>query len=276
MVNKVDGNSYYVYEKPKKMNIPNTGEKFSLGYEKDGLQAESKDKNGVSGQEKQQAMEQSGVRIELSSKGVEKQRQAEAAEKPNASSLTSLIDTLRTFFTAAVAAVKDIFGRIWNDPTSEGSLKDNSGLAETADIADALKDEEAADVIEDMANIEMTGAIGDIESTEMIGAIGDMESAETTTVIRVTEITETTGFTGVMEDTAASRADAENSDREIRKHLRNGDVEQVIRLLTDNGRKTAARNSTLLTFYDKNGRVVKLDASVQQRTLYGDKNTQKL
>lgn len=231
MVNKVDGNNYYIYEKPKKMNIPNTGEKFSLDYEKDGLQAESKEKNGVSGQEKQLAAEQSGVRIELSSKGVEKQRQAEAAEHPIASGLTSLLETIRTFLTAASAAVKDIFGKIWNNPMSEDSLEGNSGLE---------------------------------------------ESAKTTAVIRVTEIMETTGFTGAMEDTAASRTDAENFDREIRKYLQNSDVEQVIRLLTDNGRKTAARNSTLLTFYDKNGRVVKPDASVQQRALYGDKNTQNL
>lgn len=231
MVNKVDGNNYYVYETPKKMNVSNTGEKFSLGYEKDGLQAESKEKNGVSGQEKQHAAEQSGVRIELSTKGVEKQRQAEAAEHPKESGLTSLLETIRTFLTAATAAVKDIFGKIWNNPMSEDSLKDNSGLE---------------------------------------------ESAETTAVIRVTEITETTGFAEAMEDTAASRTEAENTDREIRKHLQNSDIEQVIRLLTDNGRKTAARNSTLLTFYDKNGKVVKPDASVQQRALYGDRNTQKL
>lgn len=264
MVNRVDGNSYYVYEKPKKMNIPSTGEKFSLGHEKEGLQAELKDKNEVSGQEKQQAAEQSGVRIELSSKGMEKQKQAEAAKQPNAFNLTSLIGTLRSFFTAAVAAVKDIFNKIWNDPTPEGVLKDVSELTENADIADALKSVDAAGIIEDMAG------------TEMIGSTGDMESAETTAVIRVNEIMEATGVTGAMGDMVDSRTFEEDADREIRKHLQNGDVEQVIRLLTDNGRKTAARNSTLLTFYDKNGRVVKPDASVQQRALYGDRNTQKL
>lgn len=264
MVNKIDGNSYYDYAKPKKVNIPNTGEKFSLGHEKDGLQAGLKDKKEVSGQEKQQAAEQNGVRIELSSKGMEKQRQAEAAEQPNASGLTSLIDTLRTFLTTTVAAIKDIFSKIWNDPTSEDTLKDISGFTEIADTADTLKGEETA------------GTIGDMESAETIGAIRDMESAETAGVIRVTEIVETTGFTGTAEDTTASRTGVEYPDREIRRHLQNGDVEQVIRLLTDNGRKTAARNSTLLTFYDKNGRVVKPDASVLQRTLYGDRNTQKL
>ena len=264
MVNKVDGNNYYVYEKPKKMNIPNTGEKFSLGREKEGLQAELKDKNQVSGQEKQQEAEQSGVRLELSGKGVEKQKRAETTEQSNASGLASLLETIRTFFTAAAAAVKDIFSKIWNDPTPEEALKGISELSETADIADDLKGAESAGAMEDMAG------------TETIGAIGDMESAETTAVIRVTEIKAAAGFAEVLEDTDSSHIDEEDADREIRRHLQNGDVEQVIKLLTDNGRKTAARNSTLLTFYDKSGRVVKPDASVLQRTLYGDRNTQKL
>lgn len=252
MVNKIDGNNYYSYPKPQRVNVPNTGEKFSLGNEKDGLQAGLKDKEQVSDQEKQQAAERGGVRIELSSKGVEKQKQAEEAERSNAPGLTSLLETIRTFFTAAAAAVKDIFGRIWNDPQPEDALKDISEMAEAA------------------------GVTGGTESTEAAGAIEDTESAGAAGIIRVTEIVEATGFTGTMEDTDASRADEMNPDREIRRHLQNGDVEQVIRLLTDNGRKTAARNSTLLTFYDKNGRVVKPDASVQQRTLYGDKNTRKL
>ncbi len=249
MVNKVDGNSYYVYTNPKKVDIPDTGEKFSLGYEKDGLQAGLKDKKEVADQEGQQAAERSGVRLELSGKGMERQKQAEAVERPNATGLTSLFETIRTFLTTTVAAIKDIFSKIWNDPKQEDALKDISDSTETADIADALK------------------------GVETTGVMGDMQSAETAGVIRVTESMDTTGAT---EDKTASRADEENSDREIRRHLQNGDVEQVIRLLTDNGRKTAARNSTLLTFYDKNGRVVKPDASVQQRTLYGDKNTQRL
>ena len=155
-----------------------------------------------------------------------------------------------------IAIIKDIFGKIWNDPTP----KDGSELAD----ADTLKDAGAVDIMEGMA-----GA-GDI------GAAGDRESSETTGIIRVTEIMDATASADTAEDTAAFRTDEVDPDREIRRHLKNGDVEQVIRLLTDNGRKTAARNSTLLTFYDKNGRLVKPDASVQQRTLYGDKNTQKL
>ncbi len=231
MVNKIDGSSYYTYPKPQKVNIPDTGEKFSLGNEKNGLQAGLKDKEQVSDQEKQQAAEQSGVRIELSSKGIEKQKQAGVAKPQSAPGLTSLLETIRTFFTATVAAVRDIFSKIWNDPKPEDVSDGNSEMTVAADIIDSP------------------------ESPEILDVTGSTESAE---------------------DTAVPRTDEEDPDSEIRRHLQNGDVEQVIRLLTDNGRKTAARNSTLLTFYDRNGRVVKPDASVQERTLYGDRNTLEL
>lgn len=247
MVNKIDGNNYYVYTKPKKVNIPDNDEKFSLDYEKDGAQAGLKDYRELSDSEKEQAAERSGVRIELSGKGMEHQKQAETTEHPNASVTTSLLDTIRTFLTAAVTAIKDIFDKIWNTPHPEDTVKNTPEMSETEDSS---------------------------EKTDSAGIPGDTETPEAAGTIRVTEIIETTGFTDTAE--TSSHTDEENSEREIRKHLQNGDMEQVIRILTDNGRKTPARNSTLLTSYDRNGRMVQPDASVRQRTLYGDRNTRKL
>lgn len=247
MVNKIDGNNYYVYTKPKKVNIPDNDEKFSLDYEKDGAQAGLKDYKELSDSEKEQAAERSGVRIDISGKGMEQQKQAERMEHPNASGTSSLLDTIRTFLTAAVAAIKDIFNKIWNDPLPEDTVEDTLKMSETADAP---------------------------EKPDSAGIPGDTETPEAAGTISVTEIIETTGFTDTAE--ISSRTDEENSEREIRKHLQNGDMEQVIKLLTDNGRKTPARNSTLLTSYDKNGRMVQLDASVRQRTLFGDRNTRKL
>jgi len=60
------------------------------------------------------------------------------------------------------------------------------------------------------------------------------------------------------------------------EYLRRGDLNQVISILTDNGKKTAAKNSTLLTYYDRTGRMVEPNASDSQRILYGDRNTRKL
>lgn len=65
-------------------------------------------------------------------------------------------------------------------------------------------------------------------------------------------------------------------DQEIQKYLRSGNLEQVITLLTENGHRTIARNSSLLTYYDRTGRLTSLSASDQERILHGDRNVKKL
>lgn len=65
-------------------------------------------------------------------------------------------------------------------------------------------------------------------------------------------------------------------DEKIRKQLRSGNLEQVISLLTDDGRRTMAKNSTLLTYYDKSGKLTQLNASDRERILHGDRNVRKL
>ena len=88
MVNKVDGNNYYVYTKQKKIDVPDTGEKFNLGYNKNESSPETKDKKEVSEQEKQQAAERSGVMLELSSRrqnaDAGRQKQTEAGKEQSA------------------------------------------------------------------------------------------------------------------------------------------------------------------------------------------------
>ena len=74
----------------------------------------------------------------------------------------------------------------------------------------------------------------------------------------------------------ARRSDEEWVDKEIQQYLHTGDLPQVINLLTDNGRKTIAKNSTLLTYYDRNGRVVEPSASDKERILHGDRSSRKL
>ena len=65
-------------------------------------------------------------------------------------------------------------------------------------------------------------------------------------------------------------------DREIQKYLRSGNLDQVISLLTEDGQRTIAKNSSLLTYYDRTGRFTSLSASDQERILYGDRNVKKL
>lgn len=65
-------------------------------------------------------------------------------------------------------------------------------------------------------------------------------------------------------------------DEKIRKQLRSGNLEQVISLLTDDGKRSIAKNSTLLTYYDKSGKLTQLNASDRERILHGDRNVRKL
>ena len=67
-----------------------------------------------------------------------------------------------------------------------------------------------------------------------------------------------------------------DKDQEIQKYLRSGNLEGVMGLLTENGHKTMAKNSTLLTYYDRSGKITPLSASDQERILHGDRNVRKL
>ena len=65
-------------------------------------------------------------------------------------------------------------------------------------------------------------------------------------------------------------------DARIRKHLRSGDLDQVISLLTDDGKRSVAKNSTLLTYYDRSGQLRPINASDRERILHGDRNVREL
>ena len=218
MINKVDENNYYVYTGQKKIDVPDTGEKFNLNYRSNESSPEAKDKKEVSDQEKQQQAKRSGVMLELSGRGrdarADRQEQIETAktQREGQSEQVPLLETIRTYVMAAIAAVRGFFDNIWNDRTQEGVSQDVQ-LLESIDASDEM---------------------------------------------------------------SVPAVEEESRDREIQEFLRIGDMDQVINLLTDNGKRTIARNSTLLTSYDKNGRVVEPNASDMERVLHGDRNTWEL
>lgn len=78
---------------------------------------------------------------------------------------------------------------------------------------------------------------------------------------------------GISPDYAAEQA---ARDEKIRGHLRSGNLDQVISLLTDDGRRSVAKNSTLLTYYDRSGKLTQINASDRERILHGDRNARKL
>lgn len=243
MVNRVDGNRYYEYTKLKNVSVSDTGEKFSLDYKQDELSNEKEKKEKeVSEQEKQQAAEKAGVKVEISSYGraagaSNKLRTDMVRKRADAGQGQSLLASIQEIFKTAIAAVKDFFDKIWNEPKQEETVN-----AETIESEDAGSERE---ISQDFA--ELMG-----EQVQTVQVTAPVETAE-----------------------AFYRNEA-RLNQEIQPYLRKGDLNQVINLLTDNGKKTAARNSTLLTYYDRNGRMVEPSASDSQRILYGDRNARKL
>lgn len=64
-------------------------------------------------------------------------------------------------------------------------------------------------------------------------------------------------------------------DSQIQKVLKSKDLNQLTKIITQNGKLKLAKNSQLLTTYDRQGKIVQLDGSEKERILRGDKNLMK-
>ncbi len=243
MVNRVDGNHYYEYAKLKNVSVSDTGEKFSLDYKQDELPGEKEKKEKEAAErEKQQTLEKAGVKVELSSYGrtagaSEKSQTNRVKDRADAGQGQSLFASIQEFVRTAIAAFKDFFDKIWNDPKVEEAV--NAEAVEVEGVG--LESEASQDFSELMGG-----------QTQAVQETAPAETAET-----------------FYQNEA-------RLNQEIQPYLQKGDLNQVINLLTDNGKKAAARNSTLLTYYDRNGRMVEPNASDSQRILYGDRNARTL
>ena len=76
--------------------------------------------------------------------------------------------------------------------------------------------------------------------------------------------------TAEEKNTAGKLLTAEEKDEKIRELLRKKDTEGVMDVLTEHHKLRLARNSTLLTYYDKRGRIVSVTGADKERILYGD------
>lgn len=250
-IDRIDGNKYYEYTKIKNLNVPDTDEKFSLDYRQDDPQSEikkNKDKT-EEGAETKQPEVHNGVRLDISNSArtdaaaLKTRTNTAKEQRQDTFLLSAFLASVRDFVTAAVTTVKAFFYHIWNDPQPEN---ENPETMEQI----ALREE----IAENMA-----GTAGETDAEQ--SAAGLQPEAQ---------------FDTPMDALNAYQQHEERLDREIQPYLRSGDLNQVISLLTDNGRKAAAKNSTLLTYYDRNGRMVEPNASDRERILYGDRNTRKL
>ena len=262
MINRVNGNDYYDYSKlkmPDAADKTGNGEKFSLNYQRAQEEKEDEEKKDqadagkdakIPGRDGQRTIMQSGVRLELSgnAKSVSDIKRGNTTQTQSAGQ--GLLDTIRSWITVFTQAIKDFFYKIWNDESPEN----NAVNAGTTDNAAEAQDAEAA-----FSENVQTGT-GDPERlTEEYLALKNLENLRN------------------PEEAARLQLQHEaDKNKEIQKYLRSGNLEQVLNIVTQNGRKTMAKNSTLLTYYDRTGKITPLSASDQERILHGDRNVKKL
>lgn len=261
MVNRVNGNDYHDYSQlkmPDAADKTGNGEKFSLNYQRAKEKQEDEENQdqvgegkdaGISGRGRQRTVMQSGVRLELSGNVQSDSDTKRGSTARTQSAGLGLFNTIRSWITVFTQAVKDFLYKVWNDEMppnitveeSEQGAKNVQGAGNALDAGTA----ESTDEPERL--------------TEEYLALKNLEN--------------------LRNPEAAARQQLQNEadkNKEIQKYLRSGDLEQVINLVTQNGQKTMAKNSSLLTYYDRTGKITPLSASDQERILHGDRNVKKL
>lgn len=213
-------------------------EKFSLDHQKEQAVPEKKEEKG----EDKKLHEKPGADIRKQGVRLElsgrsaAEREQEREAAQKAGEKGVQSGSVAAFFRDLLQSVRDFLYRIWNESPEETVISED------------VTPEEAARYTEEYYKIK---------------GIDRKTVAETNT-----PATEEPG-----NDPKAREAER---DEKIRKQLRSGNLEQVINLLTDDGKRSVAKNSTLLTYYDRSGRLTQLNASDRERILHGDRNVRKL
>lgn len=218
-------------------------EKFSLGQQKEQTKSAKQEEKGEDKKlhEKPGAtIRKQGVRLELS--GSREREEDFGKEKDSGSAMageSGIFGSFSEILQGIFQAVRTFFYKIWNDPPQETVSSDV-----TPEEAERYTEEYYA-----MKGISPPPKTAGGEAPERQENEADQ---------KVTE------------------AEQKARDEKIRKNLRSGNLEQVINLLTDDGKRTIAKNSTLLTYYDKNGRLTQINASDRERILHGDRHVRTL
>lgn len=158
---------------------------------------------------------------------------------PSASS-ESITGMLKRWVQNAFQGIKKFLATIWESKPSENP-----------EHADSL---EADTITDEPAKI--------VEAT-------DLETAQAS--VSETLETQTPPVTGFDPQTIDPALDAD-----IKKALKAKDTDSFRALLSQDGHRIPAKNTSLLTYYDSKGNLVNLDPSDQYRILHGDRNSQRL
>lgn len=266
MIDPIRNQAYQEYNAnkiPPKSSAAEAGtEKFSLDYSDEGVLYEPSEKEADSKAEPAASKKQSGsfrqaALLELSSLSEERNETARPNETPAAHS--SLTDTLRRFLTRAAQTLKKLWAVVWESKAADSEPLSSQEAAE--EIPPASAADGALDMTQDGA---VPGTAENSRSLDM----AESGAAPGTGSLR--------DASGALQRAGAKDGSAflhAKNDPGILHALKSGDSQGFRSLLSEDGRRTPARNSSLLTYYDSKGNLISPDASVQQRILHGDRGS---
>lgn len=242
MVNRVNGNDYYDYSKlkmPDAADKAGNGEKFSLNYQRAQEEKEDEEHKDQAGEGKEAKTNGRGGQRTVMQGGVRLELSG------NAQSVSDMKREDAAQAHAAGQGLADMV-RSWVSGFVQ-AVKDF--------FYKVWNDETPQDSVADAETV----IEGPERLTEEYLALKNLENLRD------------------PEETAKRQLQREAArEKEIQQYLRSGNLEQVLSFVTQNGQKTMAKNSTLLTYYDRTGKITPLSASDQERILHGDRNVKKL
>lgn len=249
MIYRVGDNDHpgYDYSRQKPTQVSGDGEKFSLDHRKEEDYSSKKKEKGEDKKlhEKTDGVsrkEKSGVKLELSGSGTELSSTAgknSASSSADKAAQSPFWDSVRETFQKLIQYAKELFDKIWNDPPPEE------------------------------ISVEVTAEEAERYTQEYYALKGEKERAVEGNRMPASESVQTSAEQQGMTVSV-------NKDAEIQQYLHSGNLEQVISLLTDNGKRSIAKNSTLLTYYDKSGKLIPVNPSDSERILHGDRHAKRL
>ncbi len=255
MIDPIHNHAYQEYNTnkipPKTSSADAGGEKFSLNYSDEGVlyepsNTETDEKSGRAAKEKQSDFRQAAA-LELSDLSGEKNKAPDAVPAGQ----QTLLDALRGLLSRAADALKKIWAVIWESAPSDRADTPSSG-------------QDAPEILSaDMLSAEAKSALS-----------ADTPAADSDAVSSGTCGETVSGGTVPAAPQTLSGLHAQNN-ADILNALKSGNRQDFHSLLTEDGRRVPARNSTLLTYYDSKGNLISPDASVQQRVLHGDRGSMK-
>lgn len=175
------------------------------------------------------------------------------------------MEGVRKYVTAAVDFLKSLWNKIWNDnPASpkehfpeilEEKLSGQEGAGEAQGAKDATAFFGGVDA----------QSWGAAERNAQAGQPVFGQPAEQGIADRFWNRISPTAKPGVPEP-------ASYTQEEIRRIFRRGNRQEIEDFLSNHGERHLARNTELLTQYDKRGAIIGLDHAEKERILFGNKN----